>query len=593
MRYCLAILLLTGLCARADWIYLKSGRTLQGEVISQDERFIVVRVLSGEIKLRTEDVISIDRQTPQDYKFDVGRQLLQQRRYDRAVQVFEEGYLADKNGSLAKRKLALGYAEAAQYYKEHHRLGDARDICEKWIKLDPEGKNAELLGDDARRLLQQVAAEEKTLNDAISRAHTFAQDSDWNGAIVAYEHAIDLTPDARRLVSSEIAHCYVSRAGEHARRKMAFEAASDIEAALSFDPSLADKLEQFYVACALPGILESIARGNVAGAQTNIKRVLGFVPANKAVLYVAGRIEEAGGHLPAAAEQYSRALKMHAASPTSAYVDSLRKRIEAELGIKGDSWKLDSNLADSSAFANASEGPAQIKETENFRIAHHNLALAEKVADAAEFFRADIMSKLGLSPQWHGKVRIILHRTQAEYTARTAQPEWTGGCSKFSYEGGRMLDAQIHSWQTSPRLLKSVLPHEITHLIVNSSMSDQTAMPRCLHEGFAVMMEPTFRQEYFMNFLRLRIKSRDFIPLSDLISSRDYPRDPEFFYAEGYALANFLVQDKGLNNAMMLIKNASSNAKAESELLRVSGRKSLDDLQVEWLEWIAKQTKPN
>src|SRR5262245_12514412 len=134
MRYCLALLLLASFGARADWIFLKSGRTLQGEVISQDEKYIVVRVLSGEIKLRTEDVISIDRQTPQEYKFDLARQLVQQRRFDRAVQIFEEGYLLDKNSSLAKRKLALGYAEAAQYYKTHHRLSDAREICEKWIK---------------------------------------------------------------------------------------------------------------------------------------------------------------------------------------------------------------------------------------------------------------------------------------------------------------------------------------------------------------------------------------------------------------------------------------------------------------------------
>ena len=119
-------------------------------------------------------------------------------------------------------------------------------------------------------------------------------------------------------------------------------------------------------------------------------------------------------------------------------------------------------------------------------------------------------------------------------------------------------------------------------------MNDATAMPRCIHEGFAVMMEPTFRQEYFMNFLRLRIKSRDFIPLTDLINSRDYPRDPEFFYAEGYALTNYLVHEKGMSGAVSLIKNASAANKPESELLRVSGRKSLDDLQAEWLEWIGK-----
>ena len=81
MRFWLALLLpLSCLCARADWVHLVSGKMLQGEVISQNEKFVVLKVLSGEIKLRAEDVESIERQTPQDYKFDMGRQLLQQRR---------------------------------------------------------------------------------------------------------------------------------------------------------------------------------------------------------------------------------------------------------------------------------------------------------------------------------------------------------------------------------------------------------------------------------------------------------------------------------------------------------------------------------
>ena len=595
MRFWLVLLLpLACLCARvarADWVHLRSGKTLQGEVISQDEKWVVVRVLSGEIKLRAEDVESIERQTPQDYKFDLGRQLLQQRRYDRAIQVFEEAYLADKKGDLARRKLALGYSETAQYFKEHNRLSDARDICERWIKLDPDGKTRELLTDDAKAMLTHVAESEKTLDDAITRAHTFAQKSDWDSAIGAYERAIGLAPDARRLVSSEIAHCYVSRAAEHARLKMPTKAAGDVEAALSFDPSLADKLEPFYVACALPGILDQIGHSNLPGAQIGIRRVLGFVPANKCVLYVAGRIDEAAGRLSAAADQYAKALKTHAANPTPEYVAQVRKRIETDLNIKGDAWQIESGLADSSAYASATDGPAQIKETENFQVVHFNQAVADKAGEAAEFARTDIMAKLGLSPQWKGKIKIILHRSQAEYTARTAQPEWTGGCSKFSFEGGRVSDAQIHSWQTSPRLLKSVLPHEIAHLIVNSSMADATALPRCIHEGFAVMMEPTFRQEYFMNFLRLRIKSRDLIPLADLIASRDYPRDPEFFYAEGYALVNYLVHEKGVAGAVSLIKNANATNKIESELLRVSGRRSLDDLQAEWLDWIGKSSE--
>jgi len=166
LAWLLPLVCLSALTARADWVHLVSGKTLQGEVVSQDDKWVVVRVLSGEIKLRAEDVESIERQTPQDYKFDLARQLLQQRKFDRAVVALENAYLVDKNGALARRKLALGYSEAAHYLKDHNRLTDAREVCEKWLKLDPAEKDHELLTGDAKVVLGQVAESEKKLDEA-------------------------------------------------------------------------------------------------------------------------------------------------------------------------------------------------------------------------------------------------------------------------------------------------------------------------------------------------------------------------------------------------------------------------------------------
>lgn len=579
-----------GACCRADWIHLTSGQTLHGEVISKDDNFVVVRLLSGEVKLKASSVESIEKQTPQEYKLELGSQLISQRRYDRGIQILEEGFVLDKTSAAAKRKLAAGYAEAGPFYKSKNRLDDARDICEKWMKLDPGGKSAELMSAQARKLLDEVLDSEKQVEDALSNAKTLAEGGDYNSAIAVFERATALSPGARKLVAADIANCYVSRASAHARAGRQINAAADVEAALSYDPSLADKLEQFYVSCALPGMLDNIGRGQIAQAQADARRVLGLVPANKAVLYVAGRIEEAGGKLPAAAEFYCRAYNMKVGNPSSAFVASMRARLEKDLNVKGDAFSIDTGFADGSAFTTSIDGPAQTKESENFQVIHFNSALAEKVSEAAEFCRSDIAARMGLAPQWKGKIKIIIHRTQAEYTARTAQPEWTGGCSKFTLEAGRMTEAQIHSWQTSPRLLKSVLPHEMTHLLINSNMQDVNALPRSLHEGFAVAMEPTYRHEYFNNFLRARVKSRDFIPLSDLLTLRDYPRDPEFFYAEGYSLLNFIAGEKGLAQTAGLVRGVHAGG-AEQDLLRLSGRRSIDDLQNDWIEWLGKNGK--
>jgi hypothetical protein len=135
------------------------------------------------------------------------------------------------------------------------------------------------------------------------------------------------------------------------------------------------------------------------------------------------------------------------------------------------------------------------------------------------------------------------------------------------------------------------LPHEIAHLVVNSNLADANTLPKCLHEGFAVLMEPRFRQDYFLNFLRVRVKSQDFIPLADLLNAKDYPRDPEFFYAEGFSILHYLTAEKGVANVVPLLKVAGGTQSIQAELLRISGARSIEDLELGWKKWILSSEK--
>ena len=288
-----------------------------------------------------------------------------------------------------------------------------------------------------------------------------------------------------------------------------------------------------------------LSYGDLVNAQVDLKRILDFAPSNRNVLYVAGRLCESLNKPAEAADYYAHALGSRVENPTPQYLADVRKKLESVLDIRPDTWRVDTSMQEISGFAKTTDGPVETLESENFTILHYNGALAERVAEAAEYHRTRIMQDLGLSGAWKGKCKIYIHRTQAEYTMKTGQPEWTGGCSRYNSEGSHIVELQIHSWQTSPRLLKSVLPHEITHCVVYANLPDPGNMPRCLHEGIAVLMEPPYRQDYFLDFLRSRMQSQEFLPLADLISARDYPRDPDFFYAEGFALVQYLVKNHG------------------------------------------------
>ncbi len=569
----------------ADVVHLRNGKTLRGEVIKEDEEFVVVRVPYGEVKLRASDVESIDRQSAVEYHMDLGRQMLQEKQFDRAIRVFEEAYAANKTSPEAKRVLANAYSTASKQYRTLNRYREAREVLEKLQKLDP---NSELVAHSAASDLWELRKLEQNLAQKMEEARATAQAKNWTLAIAQFEFIMSLSPDARATVSADLAQCYVGRASDEAQAKKIADATRDIENALKLDPTLADKLEKFYTSCALPAVLVALEHNDLANAQTDLKRVLAFAPTNRNVLYVAGRLNEALSQIPQAAEYYARALGTRVGNPTPEFVADLRRKLEADLDIHQNLWKVDTSISEIAGYAAATDGPAEKLETENFIIMHYNKNLADHVAETAEYHRTRILSELGFSTSWKGKVKIFIHRSQVEYTTRTGQPEWTGGCSKYSSLGGQITELQIHSWQTSPRLLKSVLPHEITHCIVYSNLPDPGNLPRSLHEGFAVLMEPPFRQDYFNDFLRSRMKSQDFIPLTDLISARDYPKDPEFFYAEGFAIIEYLTKTKGLPATTSLIKDATTPGYAAVEILKLSGAKSLDDLETDWRAWIMK-----
>lgn len=585
LRGLLICLLIAG-GIRADTVHLKNGKTLQGEVLKEGKDTVILKVSAGEITLRASDVDFIEYQTPEEYHLDLGRQLLKQNRLDDAVKSFQEAFQKKGDSKDAARALAAAYAQQGNRYLENKRFVEARDVFEKLRKLDPDGEvsaNAAVLG------LKEIETNEKAVDAIVAKARELAA-TDLSAAIGEYEHAMDMTPDARALVTSELAHSHVQRAVAYQQSGKLRSASVDLEAALELDPRLGDALEKLYISCVLPGILTSFRRSDLPSAQADLKRAHSITPANKNVLYLEGRLEEAQGHIAEAAVCYAKGLRIRIVNPTPKYTAELRETLENALGIKNGEWTIDTGFVQLEKFAVADDGPLQKYEAENFTIFHHNEALAREVADAAEYNRESILNTLKLQP-WKGKAIIYIYRTQAEYTAKTGQPEWTGGISQYTLNGGHISEPRIHSWQTSPRLLKSVLPHEITHLILGSNLPDFTFMPIALHEGFAVMMEPKYRQDYFLDFLHIRFKSQSFIPLADLLSFKSYPRDPEFLYAEGYAILKYLSEKKGMPAALSLIRNCTAAGSAEGNLVSAAAVRSLEELETDWKTWIATKMR--
>jgi len=578
----LALLLVAASFLHADTVHLKNGKSLDGEVIKEDADGVVLRLPYGEIKLRAAEVEAVERQSPTEYRLGLGKRMLAVERFEPAVRAFEDALLNDKKNQEVRRMLANAYWLQAKKYRDLNRLVESKAALDSLVKLDP---NAELVKHTAVLTLRELKEQEQNVDEKMGAARALVDKEELNAALQAYERILAQSPDNRSVIAPEMAQIHVKRASVYARNGQLLNAAGELEAAMRLDPKLSDSLEKAYCSCALPNILSNLAIGELSEAKADLKRALEVAPNSKYVLYVAGRLEESLNKNAEASDYYARALGTRVANPTPTYLAELRKRVEAQVDLKGNTLSIDTSSAQMQGFAVSASGEAKSFDTENFTVYHYNEGLAREAGARIEIDRQRILSETGLTP-WTGRAKIYLHRTQAEYTARTGLPEWTGGVTKTARTGAHLSQMDIHSWQTSPRLLTSTLPHEITHLIIAENSADRALFPRCFNEGFAVMMEPKPHRDYYMNFLRMRLKSQSFIPLSELIVAKDYPQDPEFFYAEGYALIEYLVQQKGLKETVSLVRLCNSPSSAISQLLKISAARSLDELEASWKAWI-------
>ena len=99
---------------------------------------------------------------------------------------------------------------------------------------------------------------------------------------------------------------------------------------------------------------------------------------------------------------------------------------------------------------------------------------------------------------------------------------------------------------TEERILDSVLPHEISHMIFASYF--RRPLPRWADEGAATLVEHESERLRQTKLLDQVIRTSKRIPLRQLLNIKEYPenmQDVLTLYAEGYSLADYLVQQKG------------------------------------------------
>ncbi len=226
----------------------------------------------------------------------------------------------------------------------------------------------------------------------------------------------------------------------------------------------------------------------------------------------------------------------------------------------------------------ASHAAAATYQTKNFTVSAHDPKIAQKMATRAEELRKS------LAELWLGKTLPNWFK-RADIKIRIGQLS-PGGQTTFIFNDGEVYDWNMSIQGTEERIYDSVLPHEITHMILASHF--RQPVPRWADEGAATFTESLAERQKYQKMLLRYLKGQQGIPMDRLFGMDEYPQDPLPLYAQGYSVSEFLIRQRGPKYFVYFVECSMQRKCPWSELIYdCYGYETLQELQADWVAWVA------
>lgn len=225
--------------------------------------------------------------------------------------------------------------------------------------------------------------------------------------------------------------------------------------------------------------------------------------------------------------------------------------------------------------------------TRNFVVTAPTDDVAREVAEAAEHFRLELAKEwLGTElPNWSRPCPVKVKVGQIG----------AGGATTFTFDRGEVSGWDMSVQGTLERILDSVIPHEVSHTILASHF--RRPLPRWADEGAATLIEHASERKRQEVMLQRVIHTPQRIPLQRLLTMTEYPSEMQqvyTLYAEGYSLANFLVQhggDQGKAKFLTFLEDSHSRGWAFA-IRKHYGFETIDALEKSWSGWVVAGNPP-
>ncbi|MEI8372654.1 MAG: hypothetical protein WCJ35_07450 [Planctomycetota bacterium] len=215
----------------------------------------------------------------------------------------------------------------------------------------------------------------------------------------------------------------------------------------------------------------------------------------------------------------------------------------------------------------------------NFIIETADPQMAARISQAAEQFRHDLaIAWLGQTmPNWAQPCMM---------TVQVAPHLGAGGATTFVFDNGEVFGWRMTIQGSAERVLDSVLPHEITHMVFASYF--RRPLPRWADEGGATSVEYIGEKQRHRQMLVQFLRTGRGIAFGQMFAMTEYPQDVMPLYAQGYSLAEFLIDHGGRKKFVAFLADGMRDGEWSAAVQRNYHVSDLSALQNTWVAWVGQ-----
>lgn len=245
--------------------------------------------------------------------------------------------------------------------------------------------------------------------------------------------------------------------------------------------------------------------------------------------------------------------------------------------------------------------PPFVHESEHFTVYSTNERLSQVIAQRAEIYLEFMQDKLFSGKSWPLRIPILVYTTRTDYEQHGG-PRGSGGVTMSHVTGKTQV---ILLYQLADRVrtgrssgggiwkygIESVLPHELTHAVVNEFFAGQRA-PRWLHEAIAGRFEQT--RDHYGEAARLarKVVAGEFFRMRDLFEQKNYPERIELFYEQSAAVVLYMFEagPEAMHTFLAELKATGNDHDAAiSAALGIEREGAVEEFERRWVLWMKRR----